>query len=546
MKLESVLKYGVAIPIFFLACSFFILYLGIRNIEKDAYITLNESLPFSKLALEMQINVIQVQQWLTDISATRAKDGLDDGFDEAESSYNKILKGLNKFNTHYIEKNDIQGLEKIESLKTDVDEYYRVGKLMAQAYIDGGPEEGNKMMASFDTAASNMNEHLAVFVDQHTEDMDNSITSITKSTMNTNYIMLCSFILSSLIIVIIVRSITSPVKKAVMFAKKLAAGEIPERIKVSGKDQISQMFIAYNSVCDSFEEKIQLATAISEGDLTQQVKLSSENDKLGEALQKMVTSISNLVSKVRENALQIQSASSQLAAASQSLSDGASMSATSLQEVTDSMNEIQAKTTGNANNAEKARQLSIAATNSSKTGSEHMEEMTSAITEIESSSKEVANIIKTIDNIAFQTNLLALNAAVEAARAGQHGKGFAVVAEEVRSLAAMSAKSANETESLIAGSNLKVNQGASIASTTEESLKEIVEITTKSSAIITDIALASTEQAKEISQTSEGLTKIDRVIQQNTANAEESAAASKQLASQATELSELLSYFKIV
>ena len=417
---------------------------------------------------------------------------------------------------------------------------------MAQAYIDGGPKEGNKMMASFDTAASNMNEHLAVFVSQHTDDMDNSITSIIKSTINADYIMLCSFILSSLIIVIIVRSITSPVKKAVIFAKKLAGGEIPDRIKVSGKDQISQMFIAYNSVCDSFEEKVHLATAISEGDLTQQVKLSSENDKLGKALQKMVASISNLVSKVRENALQIQAASSQLAEASQSLSDGASMSATSLQEVTDSMNEIQAKTTNNANNAEKARQLSIAATNSSKTGSKHMKEMTSAITEIESSSKEVANIIKTIDNIAFQTNLLALNAAVEAARAGQHGKGFAVVAEEVRSLAAMSAKSASETESLIAGSNLKVNQGASIASTTEESLKEIVEITTKSSAIITDIALASTEQAKEISQTSEGLTNIDRVIQQNTANAEESAAASKQLASQATELSELLSYFKIV
>ena len=104
MKLESVLKYGVAIPIFFLACVFFILYLGFRNIEKDANVTLNESLPFSKLALEMQINVIQVQQWLTDISATRAKDGLNDGFVEAESSYNKIIKGLNKFNTHYTEK----------------------------------------------------------------------------------------------------------------------------------------------------------------------------------------------------------------------------------------------------------------------------------------------------------------------------------------------------------------------------------------------------------------------------------------------------------
>ena len=143
----------------------------------------------------------------------------------------------------------------------------------------------------------------------------------------------------------------------------------------------------------------------------------------------------------------------------------------------------------------------LAATNSSKAGSQHMKEMTSSITEIETSSREVANIIKTIDNIAFQTNLLALNAAVEAARAGQHGKGFAVVAEEVRSLAALSAKSASETEALIAGSNLKVEQGARIASTTEESLKEILEMITKSSAIITDIALASAEQAKDITQT---------------------------------------------
>ncbi len=545
MKLESVLRYGIAIPIFFIAGTFFILYLGIHNIKKDAYLTMSESAPFSRLALEIQINVIQVQQWLTDISATRARDGLNDGFDEAEKSYNKIHEGLDKFNSLYTEKNDPQGLAKVASLKTDVDEYYRVGKLMAQGYIDGGPEEGNKMMANFDTAASNLNEHLNVFVNQNTEKMDNSIKSITESTINANYIMICSFILSSLIIVVIVRSITSPVKKAVVFAKKLAAGEIPERIKISGKDQISQMFIAYNSVCDSFEEKVHFATSISEGDLTQKIKLSSENDQLGKALQKMITSISALVSKVRENSLQIKSASSQLAAASQSLSDGASMSSASLQEVTDSMSEIQAKTTNNANNAEEARQLSLAATNSSKAGSQHMKEMTSSITEIETSSREVANIIKTIDNIAFQTNLLALNAAVEAARAGQHGKGFAVVAEEVRSLAALSAKSASETEALIAGSNLKVEQGARIASTTEESLKEILEMITKSSAIITDIALASAEQAKDITQTSEGLTKIDNVIQQNTANAEESAAASRQLASQATELNKLLAYFKI-
>lgn len=326
-------------------------------------------------------------------------------------------------------------------------------------------------------------------------------------------------------------------------AENVAAGDLSMQLQSDGKDV--GIFAAMKNMMATLTEKAELANIISEGDLTHEVHLASDKDTLGSALQTMSGNLNRIIGEVSSATEQISSGAGQVSDSSQSLSQGATEQAASLEQITSSVSMMLDQTKANAENSRQASQLAEDAKDSAEKGNGQMQNMITAMNDINESAQSISKIIKVIDEIAFQTNLLALNAAVEAARAGQHGKGFAVVAEEVRNLAARSAKAAQETTELIEGSVQKTKNGTTIADNTAESLAEIVGAVTKVTDLIGEIATASNEQADGITQVNVGLSQIDQVTQQNTASAEEGAAAAEELSSQSAHLKSLMENFRI-
>jgi methyl-accepting chemotaxis protein len=347
------------------------------------------------------------------------------------------------------------------------------------------------------------------------------------------------------VIYVIARSIVKALKQGVDFAEDVTAGDVSKRLKLDRHDEIGTLADALDRMADGLEDKANLAEQIASGNLAVDVKQASERDRLGKALSIMTDQLNELLAQVQLAGEQIAAGSGQVADSSQSLSQGATESASSLEEISASMVELGSQTRFNADNAAKANQLATHAREAAENGNRQMSQMVTAMEDINASGQNISKIIKVIDEIAFQTNLLALNAAVEAARAGQHGKGFAVVAEEVRNLAARSASAARETAELIEGSVSKTQNGKHIADGTAEALQGIVEGVSKVTDLVSEIAAASNEQASGIEQINQGLGQIDQVTQQNTANAEESAAAAEELAGQADQMRHMLARFTV-
>jgi methyl-accepting chemotaxis protein len=246
--------------------------------------------------------------------------------------------------------------------------------------------------------------------------------------------------------------------------------------------------------------------------------------------------LSNITVNLDRGAVQTASAARQVSMASQTLASGASEQASSVEETSTSLEEMSSMIRATAENAEKAKGLASEARSVAEIGSRTMSEMTHAMAAIDSSSAEVAKIVKNIDEIAFQTNILALNAAVEAARAGEAGAGFAVVADEVRSLAQRSAAAAKETADKIEVAIANSRKGSQCTAKVEESLTQIAEKVTSTDSLVVEIATAAREQAQGIEQINTAIAQLDKISQSNSASAEESASAAEELDAQAETL----------
>ncbi|WP_455816683.1 methyl-accepting chemotaxis protein [Pseudomonas cerasi] len=233
-----------------------------------------------------------------------------------------------------------------------------------------------------------------------------------------------------------------------------------------------------------------------------------------------------------------------MAEGNQDLSGRTHAQASSLEQTAASMEQMTATVKHNADNAAQANELAMTVREQALHGSKVLDEAVGAMREIESSSKQIADINRVIDEIAFQTNLLALNAAVEAARAGEMGRGFAVVASEVRQLSQRSAQAAQQIKTLIQASVSKVNTGSSLVMRSGEMLQEINGGVARVVAIVGEIAVASRQQSSGIEQVNVAVIQMDSATQQNAALVQQASSASQTVNQHAELLVEKMAFFR--
>jgi len=290
-----------------------------------------------------------------------------------------------------------------------------------------------------------------------------------------------------------------------------------------------------------------LADAVAGGDLSQHVQTQGKDEtaSLLRSLGAMTDNLRGMVQQVRQSAESILVASSEVAAGNADLSARTEQAASNLQQTAASVEQITGTVTQSADSARQANQLVSSASEVARRGGTVVAQVVSTMDEINASSKKIADIIGTIDGIAFQTNILALNAAVEAARAGEQGRGFAVVASEVRSLAQRSAEAAKEIKALIGASVDKVESGSKLVADAGSTMSEIVASVQRVSDIIAEISAAAGEQSSGIGQVNGAVAKLDQMTQQNAALVEESAAAAESLREQSRQLAGVVAGFRL-
>ncbi|WP_374301341.1 methyl-accepting chemotaxis protein [Ferrovibrio sp.] len=341
-------------------------------------------------------------------------------------------------------------------------------------------------------------------------------------------------------------------REIAQFCGAVGEGDFSRRIDLAGKEGVfAELSRQLNGLADTMQGVMNdlggVLQAMAGGDLSRDAAGNYKGAfaSLAQAARDTVARLRDFAQRLAESAETVKTASAEISSGSQDLAQRTESQAASIEETAASMHEITTTVKQNADNAQAASQLAVAARDSAQKGGSVVGDAVAAVTQIEESAQKISDIVSLIDEIAFQTNLLALNASVEAARAGEAGKGFAVVAQEVRALAQRSANASKDIKALIAESNAQVKTGATLVNQTGASLTEIVSAIKKVSDIVAEIAAASREQATGLEQINTAVGQMDEMTQRNGALVEETSASAQNLANQAGELSALVGFFKL-
>lgn len=366
------------------------------------------------------------------------------------------------------------------------------------------------------------------------------------------------FVLADLLLMASIRrSIVKPLTRIVDFSGQVAGGNLglsnalDEEYTYTKDDEIGQVFFAQLETVRALRAYIgeidRILADLANGNLKTGTQQEYKGDFIGikEALIQVQQKLIDNMTRINEAATILANSAGEISASSQSLAQGATEQAGSVEELNSTIDGVYQNVKTTAEHARSASEKTELVGHEVALGDQRVREMIQAMNEISETSGKIEKINKTIEDIAFQTNILALNAAVEAARAGTAGKGFAVVADEVRNLAGKSADAARDTTALIQNSLKAIGAGSEKAGETAKVMQHVVSAVNEVVDTIEGISRANEEQAVALGQIQSGMSQIAKVVSTTSASAEESAATAQELTAQAKLLEELVSAFQL-
>lgn len=553
------LKIGKRLRISFIICVAIASFSGILGMylfqkSDNEYSDALENYGFSQGMLgEFGMELNENISYTKDIVFLTEKSELEDAHKKLEDSKNLVDQLINKVDNMNMS-NDSKRI--FDNIKNQLTVYRDIrDKVVELGMANNQKEAYNLWINEAEPKVKKIVEDVGSIIKMNTEEgavLSEKLTSQGRIMMLVMMIaIICGVCISILFARYIANSISKPLGEIEDAALKLADGDFNINMSYDSDDEIGSLMSSMNKMVmvtnEIILDTVRGLREIANGNFN----ISPTSEFIGvykqieDAIQVILEKLSETMTQIIGASDQVASASEQVALAAQSLSEGATEQASAIEEVAASLNEVSEQVIVNAKNAQESTVITEDTKKVILTGNEQMDKMIVAMKEISDTSRQIRNIIETINDIANETNLLSLNASIEAARAGEAGRGFTVVANEVRNLANGSAEAVQETSSLIENTIKSIENGTNVANITAETLISIVEKSENVTSLINTIAKSFEEQAVSVNEINKAIEQISGVVQANSATAEESAAASQEMTSQAFMLKELVKQFNL-